>query len=53
MKRELGLMRAAAVRAAAPADEAKGAIANLTRVSERSRDRVLQVAARSLSAYLQ
>jgi hypothetical protein len=53
MKRELGLMRAAAVRAAAPAHDAKDAIANLTRVSQRSRDRVLQVAARSLSAYLQ
>ncbi|HZU72484.1 MAG TPA: ParB N-terminal domain-containing protein [Acidimicrobiales bacterium] len=54
LKRELGLRRAAAVRKPEPTSfDARKAIRNLTRVSEKSPDRVLRVAARSLAAYLQ
>jgi hypothetical protein len=52
-KRELGLRRAAAVRKPRPLYDTREAIDNLIRVSERSPDRVLRVAAKSLSAYLQ
>lgn len=53
LKRDLGLRRAAAVGKTDPAADAREAIAYLTSVSEQSTDRVLQVAARALSAYLQ
>lgn len=53
MKRDLGLRRAAAVAAGPPGHDVQEAISNLTTVARRSTNRVLQVAASSLSAYLQ
>lgn len=53
MKRDLGLRRAAAVAKSVPTDEARRVMDNLVRVSEQAHDRVLRVAARSLTAYLQ
>lgn len=53
MKRDLGLRRAALLKNTPPVHDVRPAIANLTKVSERSTDRVLQVAASSLSSYLQ
>jgi hypothetical protein len=53
LKRDLGLRRAAAGGKADPMRDTRQAIAYLATVSERSTDRVLQVAARSLTAYLQ
>lgn len=53
MKRDIGLRRSVAPQNRAAIDDAKEAIANLSTVSDRSTDRVLQIVARSLSAYLQ
>jgi hypothetical protein len=53
VKRELGLRRAAKIRKPTEVRDARNAIRHLHRVSERSRDRVLRVAARSMAAYLQ
>jgi hypothetical protein len=53
MKRDLGLRRATLLKHTPPVHDIKPAIANLTEVSERSTDRVLQVAASSLFSYLQ
>jgi hypothetical protein len=53
MKRDLGLRRAVLLKNTPPVHDVRPAIANLTKVSERSTDRVLQVAASSLSSYLQ
>lgn len=52
LKRELGLRRAAASKTSIPRQDPSEALANLTMVADLSPDRVLQVAARSLSEYL-
>ena len=52
VKRELGLRRAAKIRKPVDIRDARNAIRHLHRVSERSRDRVLRVAARSMAEYL-
>ena len=52
-KRDLGLRRAANVRPESRRVDVRQALQNLARVSERSPDRVLRVAARSLTSYLQ
>lgn len=52
-KRDLGLRRAAAVeRSSSSTGEIRAAVRHLTNVCERSPDRVMKVAARSLLAYL-
>jgi hypothetical protein len=53
LKRDLGLRRAAAVGKADPVRDTQDTVAYLAQVSERATDRVLQVAARSLTTYLQ
>jgi hypothetical protein len=53
LKRDLGLRRAANMRNRTASPDVQAAIQHLARVSEQSDDRVLQVAAQSLSAYLQ
>ena len=53
LKRELGLRRAAGRAAVARDFDASAAIENLARVSECASEPVLQLAARSLAAYLQ
>ena len=53
MKRDLGLRRAALLKQTPPVHDLRPAIANLTKVSKHSTDRVLQVAASSLSSFLQ
>lgn len=54
LKRELGLRRAAAAsRSGALRGDPRPALARLAHVSEHSRDRLLQIAARSLTDYLQ
>ena len=53
LKRDLGLRRAAAVGKADPVRDTQEAVAYLAQVSERATDRVLQVAAHSLTSYLQ
>jgi hypothetical protein len=52
VKRELGLRRAAKIRKPTEIRDTRNAIRHLHRVSERSRDRVLRVAARSMAEYL-
>jgi len=52
LKRQLGLRRSAAAKRPPTIGDRREAMTNLTRVSERSPDRVLRAAAKSLSTYL-
>jgi hypothetical protein len=53
LKRELGLRRAAAVKSRSNPFDASSAIDNLVRVTKKTQDPVLRLAAKSLVAYLQ